>query len=232
MFATACKGKPAHREPPPNAVAATGSAKGSNAGPAAPDLELPRGDGTPPKKTTRKLVRADLEKLQLLEFPGFSKQPHGLTDNSMEVRQKTNDHPRLWATVTIEQCKDNCWPMDLAEWKKHEDALKKQSLGDFAAFASEIDWEMGMTQFHGQPLIYTYQLGLHKGGGEGGGIMNYTDSYILYFNDGVNQIRVIGKYSDDPVGTKAELAKVAPKDDLALLALSFLDVYTHAWPTS
>lgn len=231
MAATACKGKPAHREPPANAVVATGSASGSDGKRAAPDLALPSGPGTPPLKTTRTLGRADYEKLQALEFPGFEKQPHGLNDVVMEVRQITKDHPRLWATVTIEPCgKDDCWPMDVDEWKKHEPELKKL-LGDLAT-APDVDWEIGKMELHGQPLIYTYQLGQHTGSGEGGGTFMFTDAYAIYYNDGKNKIRVVGEYKDDPVKTKEIMAKLAPKGDLALLALSFLDVYTHAWPTS
>lgn len=228
VLLAACKGKPQHREPPPN----TGSAAtGSGTSRAAPDLALPQGPGTPPLKTTRKLGRADFEKLATLEYPGFNKQQHGLNDVVLEVRQMTKDHPRLWATVTIEPCgADDCWPMDLDTWKKHEPDLKKL-LGDLAT-APDVDWEIGKTELHGQPLIYTYQLGQHAGSGEGGGTFMFSDAYTLYFNDGVNKIRVVGEYKDDPVKTKEIMAKQAPKDDLALLAQAFLDAYTHAWPTS
>jgi hypothetical protein len=225
VLLAACKGKPQHREPPPNAQApATGSGR------AAPDLALPQGPGTPPLKTTRKLTRADFEKLQALEYPGFNKQPHGLNDVVMEVRQMTKDHPRLWATVTIEPCNNDCWPMDLDEWKKHADDLKKL-LGDLNG-QPDVDWEIGKTDLHGQTLIYTYQLGQHMGSGEGGGRLVFSDAYALYYNDGNNKIRVVAEYKDDPVETKQMMANLAPKDDLANLAVSFLDVYTHAWPTS
>ena len=63
---------------------------------------------------------------------------------------------------------------------------------------------------------------------EGGGGYSFTDVYIAYYNDGVNQIRVAASYKDDPT-SKEELARLAPKGDLEALALSFLDVYTHEW---
>jgi hypothetical protein len=229
LIVGACKGKPAHREPPPStgsAVAETGS------GPrAAPDLALPWGPGTPALKTTRKLARADFEKLAAIDYPGFTKQEHALNDVVLEMRQMTKDHPRLWATVTIEPCKDDCWPMDLAEWKKHEGDLKKM-MGDLAQFPDDTQWELGKTDVHGQPMIYTYQLGQHMGSGEGGGSLIFSDAYILYYNDGTNKIRVVGEYKDDPVKSKDIMARLAPKDDLALLAQAFMDAYTHAWPTS
>jgi hypothetical protein len=225
----ACKGKPQHRAPPPN----VGSAEvaGSNAPRAAPDLVLPHGPGTPPLKTTRKLVRADFEKLSELQYPGFTKQVHALNDVILEMRQKTNDHPRLWATVTIEPCgADDCWPMDLDTWKKHEPELKKL-LGTLDG-QPDVDWEIGKTELHGQPLIYTYQLGQHAGSGEGGGSLAFTNAYILYFNDGVNKMRVVAEYKDDPVKSKEILAQQAPKGDLESLAIAFFDAYSHAWPTS
>jgi hypothetical protein len=233
LLASACKGKPAHREPPANAVAQSGSASGSDGKRAAPDLALPQGPGTPPLKTTRKLGKADFEKLAKLEYPGFHTQEHGLTDNFFEIRQITNDHPRLWATVTIEPCgkePDDCPAMDLDTWKKREPELKKM-LGDLAN-QPDVDFDIGTNVLHGQTLIYTYQLGQHAGSGEGGGMFTFSDAYILYYNDGVNRIRVVAEYKDDPVKTKEMMAKQAPKADLGLLAISFLDVYTHAWPTS
>jgi len=234
LLTAACKGKPAHREPPANAVAITGSASGSDGKRAAPDLSLPAGPGTPPLKTTRKLGRADFEKLAKLEYPGFSTQQHGLNDVVFEMRQITKDHPRLWATVTIEPCgkePDDCPAMDLDTWKKREPELKKM-LGDLANFPDAVDWELGKTDLHGQPLIYTNQIGQHAGSGEGGGSFMFSDAFILYYNDGVNRIRVVAEYKDDPVKTKELMAQQAPKGDLELLAISFLDVYTHAWPTS
>jgi hypothetical protein len=121
--------------------------------------------------------------------------------------------------------------MDLDEWKKHEADLKKQWLGDLAQYP-DVVWEMGKMDLHGQPLIYTYQLGQHAGSGEGGGTFMFSDAYFLYYNDGKNKIRVVAEYKDDPVKTKEDMAKLAPKEDLMLLAISFLDAYTHAWPTS
>jgi len=227
LFA-ACKGKPQHREPPANigsAVGTTGSGER-----AAPDLQLPQGPGTPPLKTTRKLGRADFEKLAALEYPGFDKQQHGLNDVVFEMRQMTKDHPRLWATVTIEPCKDDCWPMDLATWKTHEADLKKL-LGPLADDPT-VDWEMGQTIVRGQPMIYTYQLGQHTGSDAHGGGLAFTDAYALYYNDGNNKVRVVAEYKDDPTKGKDVMAKLAPKTDLQLLAQAFMDVYTHAWPTS
>jgi hypothetical protein len=194
---------------------------------AAPDLILPRADGTPPKTTTKPLVKADFERLAKLTWPGFDADVRTIGEKVFEVRQKTKDHPKLWATVTIQPCFD-CLPMDLEKWKPKEQELKTVSL-EALKNTPGIEWEMNAVTFQGQPLVYTYQLGAGVGSAsEGGGGYSFTDSYIAYYNDGVNQIRVIASYKGDPT-TKEELQKLAPKEDLEALALSFLDVYTHAW---
>lgn len=239
----ACKGKPQHRAPPPTAGSAV--AIGSDGKRAAPDLALPEGPGTPPVKTTRKLGRADFEKLAKLEYPGFQRELHGLNDVVFEVRQITNDHPKVWAVITIEPCSAgsaagsgsaapsaDCWPMELAIWKTHVDELKKQTLPEPLQGAPDVDFEIGAALVHGQMMIGTYQLGQAAGSGAGGGGGGFTDAYYLYFNDGVNKIRVAASYKDDPVASKAALRQLAPKGDLALVAASFMDVYTHAWATN
>lgn len=232
----ACKGKPQHRAPPPMAGSAAAIVTGSDGKRAAPDLALPEGPGTPPVKTTHKLGRADFEKLAKLEYPGFEREQHGLNDVVFEVRQKTKDHPTLWAVITIEPCdagsaagsaapSAGCWPMELPAWKAHLDELKKQSLPEELQAGSDVEFEIGAALVHGQMMIGTYQLGVEAG--SGGGAL--TDAYYLYYNDGMNKIRVAGSYKDKPVATKAALKEAASKQDLALLAASFMDVYTHAW---
>ena len=224
----ACKGKPEHRAPPPTLGSGLPVANGSDGKRAAPDLALPAGPGTPPLKTTRRLGRADFEKLAKLEYPGFQHEQHGLNDTVFEVRQITNDHPRLWTTITIEPCGSDCWPMDLDAWKKHEDELKKQWLGDALYGQPDVDWAMGNMILHGTHMIGAYQLGQHAGSGAGGGLA-FTDALLLFYNDGMNKIRVVAEYKDDPVKSKEVMAQLAPKSDLEALALSFMDVYTHAW---
>jgi hypothetical protein len=225
LASVGCKDKPTKKAPTANAgSAAAGS--GSAAKRAAPDLILPRADGTPPKKTTKPLARADFERLAALDYEGFTKEVRTVSDQAMEVRQKTKDHPRLWAVVTVKHCFD-CQPMELAKWKAREDALKASTL-EVLKDSKDVDWELGETELNGQKLIYVYQIGTGKVDGEGGGEFSFTNSYIIYFNDGVNEIRVVASYKDDPV-SKNDLKRLAPKDDLRALALSFLDVYTHQW---
>lgn len=226
-LAAGCKDKPAAKQTPPaNAGSAAGSA-GSAKGPvAAPDLKLPHSDGTPPKKTTAPLTKADFERLAKLEYPGFLAEVRTVGEKVFDVRQKTKDHPRLWAVVVIKPCLD-CLPMELDKWKAKEAEIKQINLEGLKDVPG-VEWEMGETSLNGQKIIYTYQIGAGNQPGEGGGQYVFGDAYFAYYNDGVNEIRVVASYKDDPVAVES-LKKLAPKDDLRALALSFLDVYTHEW---
>lgn len=220
-----CKNKPKRKAPPVNPSTPTGTA--GSAGQPAPDLELPHSvEGGPPKKTTKPLAKEDFERLSKLEWPGFTAMVRTLGDKVLEVRQVTPGHPRFWATVTIQPCLD-CVPMDLEKWKAKTEDLKVL-LGPLKTTPG-VTFDVGGTHLNGAPVIYTYQIGEGTSpGDEGGAQQHFTDAYALYYNDGVNQVRVVAEYKDDP-RTAAELAKIAPKEDLQVLALSFLDVYTHAW---
>jgi len=218
VLVAGCKDKPTRKAPPAN-VGSAGS------GHPAPDLLLPRADGTPPKKTTKPLTKADYERLAKMAFTGFEGSSRQLADNAFEIYQTTKDRPKLGAVITIQPC-FQCVPMDLDKWKARTEDLKVY-LGPLKDQPG-IDFEVGQTSLNGQPIIYTYQVGTAGSPGPGGGSTSFTDAFIAYYNDGVNQIRVLGTYKDDAL-SKDQLMKVAPKADLEALALSFLDVYTHAW---
>lgn len=219
-LAPACKGKPKHQEAPPN-VETAGSAKGAVA---APNLVLPHGPGTPPDKTTQPLDAKTLQKLAAMQFDGFLWMPGG-NDKTITVKHETETRPKIKVAITITSCKNDCWPMDLATWKAKTDELR-QNLLPALREAKDTIFEVGQTDLHGTPMIYTYQLG-QAFKPEGGGA--YTDSYDLYYNDGVNKIEAHAHYTDDPKMTKEDMAKDVPKEDLEKVAKAFVDVYTHAW---
>ncbi len=228
----ACKGKPTPAEQPPSAKVETqGSNKVSgSANPTSKDLQLPHGPGTPPVKTTAAMSTATMKHLQDLEFPGFQKELHGFQPRWMEVRQRTEDHPKIMLTISLQPCepdKDTIWkciPLDLDQWQKRKDELMT-IVNDKLRGAADTTFEIGKTDLHGAPMIYTYQLGYKVEGGES----NYTDAYALYYNDGQNAVRVVAQYADDLTRTRADMEKLAPKSDLEKFAKSFMDVYTQAW---
>jgi hypothetical protein len=228
VFASgACsKGKPTYKAPAPTKVeephATAGSAAVDRKGP----LALPPISGKAPVKTTKPLDVATITELAKKTFPGFQIDVRGHTDNAVEIRQKTEDHPKFWATITIQPCSASteCLPMDLAKWQA-DTKVTKQFLPDLLQKAPDTTFQVGTTTLGGQTMIYVYQLG-QSFNAEGG---TFSDAYALYYNDGVNEARVVAEYKDDPLKTKDDMAKVAPQEELAKIATSFMDVYTQAW---
>jgi hypothetical protein len=218
-----CKGKPQHREAPANS--STPVELGSNMG-ARPDLSLPHGPGTPPLRTTGPISQDAIKRMRAMTFDRFTTENRG-HDQSIVMASETTDHPKITVTVQIRPCTDQCRPMQLDKWN---DPSVAPTLKEFMAkplrTAADLQFDIGNTELDGEPMIYTYQLG--QTAGENGGA-TYTDAYVLYFNDGHNEIRAIAAYTGDPLGSKAALAERVPKDDLEHVAKAFVDVYTHAW---
>jgi hypothetical protein len=219
-LAFGCKGKPKHQAPPANAEKPTGS--GSTSSKPAADIVLPAGPGTPPNKTTKPLTLDTFKKLSALTFPGFQIELKQLDEKGLELRQKTEDHPKIWMTIMIEPCFD-CLPMELPKWLEKKESLKVFLMPEIKD-RPDTDFTVGATDLHGQPMIWTHQLAYYMGP-EGGA---YTNAYILYYNDGVNQVRIVSEYKDDPA-SKEGMLKLVPKQDLENVAKAFMDVYTHAW---
>ena len=203
---------------PANGSAAV-AVKGTN-------LTLPKGDGTPPRQSAKPLDKADFDKLSKHEFPGF-KAIVRKKDNELDVRHATDARPILATTVNIAPCFD-CLPMELDKWKAKEAGLK-MLLTEELRDRADTTWELGTTELHGQPLIFTYQFGYASGKDDQGNPEGaFSNAYALYFSDGKNQIRVVAEYKDDPVN-REDLKAIAPREDLEKLAKGFMDFYTHAW---
>lgn len=203
----------------------TGSAAGSAQASKPGTITLPKGDGTPAKKTAKALTPEEFEKLSTLEYPGFEKVILN-KGNGVDVRQITT-RPRLATTITITPCFD-CVPIDLDKWKAKEESLK-QLLAEPLRKLPDTIWEMGKTEVAGTPVIFTYQFGRSDGkDAQGNPIMAFSNAYALYYNDGNNQIRVVAEYKDDPA-TREQMLEIAPKEDLERLAKAFFDAYSHAW---
>lgn len=202
-------------------------ADGSSANvPMGKNLTLPKGDGTKPKQSAKAFDKADFEKLAKHEFPGFQAVVRS-KDKQLDVRHSTDARPILATTVTIAPCFD-CLPMELDKWKAKEAGLK-MLLPDELRDRPDTTWELGATELHGQPLVFTYQFGFTSGKDDQGNPESaFSNAYALYFSDGKNQIRVVAEYKDDPV-TREDLKSIAPREDLEKLAKGFLDFYTHAW---
>jgi len=232
LVVAACKGKPTPTSDPGTASgAAKGTSeqgsvipqKGSNV---APDIVLPKGPGAPPKKVAK--VDADkLKAMSLLQFAGFNRNAKKVTDSALEVTQRTDSRPRILATVFVSRCDDKCTPMDLAKWKAKDDILKIYILPDLR---KEVDFDVGETTLNGEKMIYTYQLGFQLGTNEENAQKGlFTNAYVLYYNDDVNQITVVAEYKDQLPASKQALTELAPREDLEKVAKAFVDVYTQSW---
>ena len=214
-------------------------------------VTLPKTGTEPPHRTTKPLPLAELERLAAIEFKDFDHQDRGVTARITEFRNSTKTRPILGVTITIEPCDRAkpqrpsrsaarrragnampghvCTPMDLDRWKARTDELK-QSLSKALIARPETRFEVGTRDVLGVPAIYTYQLGSYFGKDETGNpVGSYSDAYILYYNDGVNEIRVNASYLDDAIGGMDKLLAVAPPEDLEKLAVAFMSYYLHEW---
>lgn len=191
-------------------------------------IALPKGDGTPPKKTTAKLNQAMSDRLKALEFPGFNKDVRFAGDHVFDTRYSTIDRPTIGLQINVGACLD-CTPMELDKWKPKAPALKQQFPEELRERSDSI-WDLHQTELNGQPMIAIYQFGHQLDKDEKGNPASsrYSSAYFLFFNDGVNQIRVVASYIDDPV-SRADLERLAPRADLEKIAKAFMDTFTHTW---
>lgn len=220
--------------PPPVPSAGTpGSAAGSAV---ATHVTLPRSPATPPRPTTGPLDRAELDRLAAFAFPDFERDLLPSPAPQIRVQHLTATRPKLAVTVTIGPCETGpeanqpCVAMALPAWQARLDELRAESLNQALRDRPDTRFELGARDLHGAPAIYTYQVGWYFGPdahGQPGG--TYSDAYVLYYNDGNNQIRVHADYADDALGTVHDMVALAPKDDLEQLAVAFLSFYVHEW---
>jgi hypothetical protein len=235
-----CKGKPKHRAPPANLTAVDPNAKpsSSQAANAAPDIVLPHGNGKPPVTTTEPLPLKTLLTIQQTSYKGFQNQPHAINpDRGTEVAYMTEDKPRIAATITIAPCSEQavlgpCVPINLGTWTAKTADLKKmipEELRDLP----DTKFEVGVLKFHDTDIIYTFQVG-ETGGvkstGSTAGLpyIAYTYAYVLYYNDGHNQIRVVAEFKDEG-RPREQMTREVPRSDLEGTATGFFDATTQLW---
>jgi len=227
-----CK-DPTQPAPPANPSGSGSQAAGGSAVPRGKGptivLPLPRGQTLP--KSKAKLDKATADKLAALTFEGFGADIRRQNEQGVEVKHKTDARPKLMVTVTVTPCFD-CIPMEIEKWKAKGEALRALLAPEIRT-RPETKFEVGDTTLLGQKMIYTYQLAFYNGPDETGQpVYVYSDAYILYYNDGINHIRVIAEYKDDPVKDVTALADLAPKDILERMAKAFMVAYVQAWASN
>lgn len=232
---SACKDPP--KQPP--ATAASGSAVGSagsgttrvpvGSGSAQVDrkpIELPPLSGKPAPKTKEKLTKAQLEVLSKLEFVSFVRDLRKLDEGFVNVKYMTKDRPKISVTVTVLPC-GKCPPLTAEKWRAEKEGLMV-TLAPELRDRPDTTFEIGESTLGGEKVIYVYQLGQYFGKDEVGNPMGtYSNAYILHHHDGVNQIRIVAEYADDPVASKEDMARAVPREHLERIATSFLDSFVQ-----
>ncbi len=247
-LAVGCKDKPA--------PAASGSGSGSGSGPGSGSavradsitevkpnvLVLPKLEGEEATKgpdkpgPTKRLTKADYEKLQNLKYVGFTHDVRAVSEHMLDVRYTTQARPRLSVTMRMGHCSDKpgvpeeivCRKMAADAWKGRAEILKAALKGGLDAEPTTIVEIGELDVGGGEKAIWQYQVGFNIGKDtQGAGA--YTNQYLIHFNDGTNVLHITAEYKDDPTKTMQDMLNLAPREDLALIARRFFDIYSHAW---
>jgi hypothetical protein len=249
-LAFGCKDKQAAQTKPadPPSGSASGSAlpleepiaSGSGVSGGKP-LVLPKllGDeaGKPIDNPDQPVPQATYEKLAASDYIGFKKEVLATSEHLLEVIFATEEKPRLVVSVKAWHCPQGeaiktaaeeaaCYTKEV--WLKRKDAILAAMSGGLGK-ATDTEIELGTLDLgNGAEALTRYQIGWVRSTEPGGGFA-ITNNYIIQYQNGVNTLRVSAQYKDDPPASKADLAAMAPKEDLAKIARSFFDVYSHAW---
>ena len=218
-------------------------------------ITLPKAPNTPVRRTRRPFTSKQLAELSALDFQDFDRQERATTDLAVEVQHTTRTRPKLGVTVRIDTCPmilavgaarspraraveraapvpadpRACVPMRLALWEPRRDELKQFLSADLAA-RSDTRFYVGADRIAGTTAIYTYQLGhLFALDDRNQTVAQSSNAYVLYYNDGVNRIRVMASYLDEPVATREQLIALAPPRELEKMAAAFMSFYLHQW---
>ena len=199
--------------------------------PAAAPVQLPRSPDAPAVRTVRPIDRAQLDRLAAIEFPDFEREDRGGFPGLVEFRHTTRTRPRLAVTVTIATCgaPRTCRAMELAAWTARRDELLR-GLPEALRRRADTRFEIAARAIAGAPAIAVYELGYATGSDEHDQpSIDYIDAYVIHYNDGKNQLRVVANYVDDTSGGIDRLLALAPREDLEQLAVAFASYYLRAW---
>jgi len=192
--------------------------------PEAPSQISIRASGKPPVKTTKPIARDQLGKLAALEIQGLKKTVRKLDDSFLDVEYEYNS-PRLAVKVAVQPCL-RCEPMQLDRWRAEADALRLTIPPDLRD-RSDTTFEISATSIGGATVIATHHLAFVLP--FGWDTPNFDHAVAVYFNDGINQIRIVAAYEGTVVNSYAEMAKVVTRAELEQLALAVLDRLVQAW---
>jgi hypothetical protein len=217
-------------------------------------VTLPKSSTSLLRRTRRPFTSKQLAWLSSFEFKDFVREDGGTTDEAVEIRHTTTTRPRFGVTVRIDRCPTAapagsrrararhverekpvtadarpCLPMQLPVWEERRDELKQFMSSDLA-MRSDTRFDIGARKVDGATAISTYQLGhLFALDDRNKTVALSSTAYALYYNDGVNRIRVMANYLDDAVPTRGQLVDLAPPRELERMAVAFTRFYLHHW---
>ncbi|MBP6631942.1 MAG: hypothetical protein KBG28_28480 [Kofleriaceae bacterium] len=193
-LAMACKAE----KDPPASKPATGSGSAGSATTAARP-------GVP-------LDQARLDAISKIKLP-FPEQGVEMLDASVVNVRVVSAEPKRIGRVAASRCVD-CKKLDLAEWKARSEELKIGLPGPVRAQPSTV-FEVGELRIGSDDVIYTYWAGVAKTEDE------HINSHALalYWNDGVNQLRVVVQDGNIPTAlTVEQLVQIVPRAELEAAA--------------
>jgi hypothetical protein len=176
--------------------------------------------GTPPVKTTKPIDAAKAQELAKRDFPSWGREVRNADDKGVDLLYMSETHPIVVIAVNASKCFD-CLPMEESKWKAKSDALR-YVIGPELKDHRDTTWEMGMTDIAGTPYAFTYHVAFDGAGA-------YSTAYAVYYNDGVNMIRVIASYGDAPPKSRDAMVAWATRQNLEQVAKGFMDEFVHAW---
>lgn len=217
-----------------------GSGAASGSAPAPPptkerttlDITLPASSGKPPTKTTSPVSRAALDRVAAMRFDDFSLEVNPYPVN-VAIRQRAQLEPKLSVNIFIAPCNDTsfkCRPMSLDAWQADKAQIENDLLDPKLQKRADTTFEIEASSIAGAPLIGIYQAAQFFGKDDNDNpVSSYSLAYSLYYNDGVNFLRVSASYSGQPYQTLDEMRRALPRAFLAKAAVAFLDVYGQTW---
>ena len=221
LLLVACGDKRQAEPVPPMPGSAVGAPVIADARPSEPSRIALRASGKPPVKTTKPIARDQLTKLSQLELAGLTKTVRKLDDAFLDVEYR-HEEPRLVIRVAIQPCL-RCLPMQVDRWRAEADALRLTIPPDLRD-RSDTTFEIEPISIGGASAIATHQFAF-----VGKEAPSFDHAVTMYFNDGVNQIRVIASYDGTVVDSHAEMENVVTRRELEQLAVAVLDRLVQAW---
>ncbi len=169
-----------------------------------------RAGGKPPVKTTTPIGREQLTRLSGIELTGLTPRVRKLDDAFLDL-EYTLALP-IVVGVTVQPC-FRCVPMQLDKWRAETDALRVTVPPELRDRSEGTSFEVMASALGGSIVIATYQLTSVPG--------PFDQAATVYFNDGVNQLRVIARSA----GKEGDVER----RELEQLALAVLDRFAQSW---